>query len=158
MKLPVTQRIVEQVLREAHEAKTLKRAGLFAGETLGGGFCGCAVGNLLNAAAGLPNDPDLIQSAAVKIAGDDEYAAYFFSVADGDNTARREAREGRYLSAISAIFESRYERGGIDSVIAGIRDFLPARFSIDIDGLRALPTWRKRKPAKSKPRRKGSRK
>ena len=160
MKLPVTQAIVEQVLREAHEERRLARTGLFAKDTPTG-FCGCAVGNLLYAASGKSEDGWAIQDACEELCEGADFPSFFASLRHGDRVAREAVAAGEYTRAISAIFESRYTHeghgGDIDSVIAGIREILPSRFMLDIDGLRALPTWRKRKP-KAKRSRKAVRK
>lgn len=148
MKLPVTQKIVEDVLTEAHRAKRLQ-AGDWASVGAydrGVAFRGCAVGNLLWEASGRRADDVDVLSAAEEVTGD---GAIWSAPRHAAEAIRAEVAAGHHMNAASIIFEARYDGSdvGLARTLAGIRKYLPARFSIDIDGLRAIPTWRKKRKA-----------
>lgn len=136
MKLPVTMTIVEEVLRDAHAGGRLE-TGLF-GSGAGSNFCGCAVGNILNDASGRTLDGFQIEVVGA--------SSCWNAPTSGNESAAFAAADGLYLNAISCVFESTYDGTGksIDAVISRLREILPSRFSIDIDGLRAMPVWRKK--------------
>ena len=138
MNLPVTRKVVEDVLREAHENGRLSRGRWSEDPRDGQPFRGCAVGNLLWQASGGTAERRDISHAAWNAVGlrNVDSSSY--------GEVREYVREGSWLSVVSVVHERRYRDTdeSLEAVIRDLRKFLPERFTIDIDGLRALPTWK----------------
>lgn len=148
MKLPMTKTLLIRMLETAHEERRLSAGVSWANS---GGWsgtstftAGCAVGNFIHNLAPR-EDARFVNKKAEDIVWNIEKA--HTAVGYSGNRVVSAISKRRYLTALSLCFEGSRDPGAgwgaydMTLFLERVKKFFPARFSIDIDGIKPALGW-----------------